>query len=226
MRRRAYSSGHGVVQRGAGSRRAAARSPASAVPAATMPESSPACTETTRSVSSWPTWSSHSSTSSHDLGRHVGAEPVVGDLDRPPGAVRHPALERDVRRAGGDVDVVLGQRKWYCDCFTSPTGTKGTLPLPLSAEARIGPIWLENVGEIDERVRVRVDVDHLAEAGMGGGAVVALEVVLERDLPVGVDRPLVVRVEARASRGRGRCARRSPAARRASRRAAPRPGRG
>ena len=43
--------------------------------------------------------------------------------------------------------VVFGQRKWYCDCFTSPTGTNGTLPLPLSAEALTGPIWLENVGE-------------------------------------------------------------------------------
>ena len=49
---------------------------------------------------------------------------------------------------GAMFTVVFGQRKWYCDCFTSPTGTKGTLPLPLSADALIGPIWLENVGEI------------------------------------------------------------------------------
>ncbi len=43
--------------------------------------------------------------------------------------------------------VVFGQMKWYCDWVTSPTGTYGTLPLPLSAEARMGPIWLEKVGE-------------------------------------------------------------------------------
>ena len=50
---------------------------------------------------------------------------------------------------GAMLMVVLGQRKWYCDCVTSPTGTYGALLLPLSAEARIGPIWLENVGETE-----------------------------------------------------------------------------
>ena len=97
---------------------------------------------------------------------------------------------RDVDRRVRPEEVVLRAAS------TSPSGTYGTLPLPSSADARTGPIWLENVGRHVEHVRVRVDVDHLAEAGMGDRAVVALEVVLERDLPVRLDRPLVMRVEA------------------------------
>ena len=89
---------------------------------------------------------------------------------------------------GAMFTVVLGQRKWYCDCFTSPTGTKGTLPLPLERRCPDRPDLARERRRDRERVRVRVDVDHLAEAGMGGRAVVALEVVLERDLPVRVDR--------------------------------------
>ena len=47
-----------------------------------------------------------------------------------------------------------------------------------------------------EHVGVRVDVDDLAEARMRRRAVVALEEVLQDDLPVRLDRPLVMGVEA------------------------------
>ena len=47
---------------------------------------------------------------------------------------------------GAMFSVVDGNRKWYCDCVTSPRGSYGALPLPASADARTGPIWLEKVG--------------------------------------------------------------------------------
>ena len=66
-----------------------------------------------------------------------------------------------------------------------------------------------------EQIAVRAHVDHLAEARVRDGAVVALEVVLDGDLPVGVERerhPLVelerVQVEAGAAHDLGQLAER------------------
>ena len=50
---------------------------------------------------------------------------------------------------GAMLTVVFGQRKWYCEWMTSPTGTNPDLPFGLSADSRTGPIWLEKVGETE-----------------------------------------------------------------------------
>ena len=77
-----------------------------------------------------------------------------------------------------------------------------------------------------EEIRVGVDVDDLAEARMRCRAVVALEEVLHHDLPVRLDRPLVMGVEAGSRRRPARSRPRSRATRRGTLRAAPRRGRG
>ena len=49
---------------------------------------------------------------------------------------------------GAMLTVVLGQRKWYCELrHLADRDVRGAARSPLSADARIGPIWLENVGE-------------------------------------------------------------------------------
>ena len=49
---------------------------------------------------------------------------------------------------GAMLIVVLGQRKWYCDWVTSPTGTYGRRCRGAPSRES-GPIWLENVGETE-----------------------------------------------------------------------------
>ena len=73
-------------------------------PCGTVPVSSPACTVTTRSTSSWPDLLVEREDLVDDLDRDVLAEPVVRHLDRPARAVGDPALDRDVLRSRHDVD--------------------------------------------------------------------------------------------------------------------------
>ena len=97
---------------------------------------------------------------------------------------------------GAMFSVVVGKRKWYCDCVDVAARARRRLAV---ARERRRPHWSDLARERRmhlQRVRVRVDVDDLAEAGVRGRAVVALEEVLHHDLPVRLDRPLVVRVEA------------------------------
>ena len=92
--------------------------------------------------------------------------------------------------------VVEGKRKWYWAWTTSPSGVYGGLAVPGERRlpdgtdlAREGRVRLQRVG-------VGAHVDDLAEPRMRRRAVVALEEVLQDDLPVRLDRPLVMRVEA------------------------------
>ena len=92
--------------------------------------------------------------------------------------------------------VVEGKRKWYCDCASSLLGVYAALAVPRERRCANGRD-LAREGRVHlEEIRVRVDVDDLAEARMRRRAVVALEEVLHHDLPVRLDRPLVMGVEA------------------------------
>ncbi len=92
--------------------------------------------------------------------------------------------------------VVFGQMKWYCACVDRASRDVRCLAVP--GQRRFADLAdLARVGGADgEQVRVGIDIDHLRESGVCGGAVVALEEVLDRDLPVRLDLPLVVRVVA------------------------------
>src|SRR5581483_8142063 len=116
------------------------------------------------------------------------AEEVVGRLDGRARAERDPALDRDVLWAGGDVDRRVGPDE---------------VVLGLAHVAREGflperPDLTQDAFFDRETVRVRIDVDHFAEARMRDRTVVALEVVLERDLPVDGLIPRDMRVKAEA----------------------------
>ncbi len=78
----------------------------------------------------------------------------------------------------------------------SPLGTYGAEPLPRERRRAHGADLAGERRRDRERVGVGVHVDELAEALVRSGAVVALEVVLEGDLPVRLDGPLVVGVVA------------------------------
>ena len=115
-------------------------------PCGTAPDSSPRCTDCTSETSSSATWVSQAMSSSISSADASVAEVVVGHLDRSAEPVRDVALERDVRDARGDVhrrrreeEVVLRLRDVAARLY-------GALPLPASADARTGPIWLEKVG--------------------------------------------------------------------------------
>ena len=92
-------------------------------------------------------------------------------------------------RAGGDVDGRVGPEEVVLRLLHLADRDEGHVALAAQRGCLDRPDLARERRRDRERVGVRVDVDHLAEAGMGGRAVVALEVVLERDLPVRVDRP-------------------------------------
>ena len=181
--------------RGGESRRATARSAPSRGPACTAPEARPFCTDSTSARSSRRDLVVELEHLGDLLLRDVGAEEVVGHLDHLRWARSAPsARSRCSAGPGTMLIVVFGHMWWNCDCVTSPRGSYAAAAVS-SAEARTEPIWLVYVGSHDELVLVRAHVDHLAEVRVRDGAVVALEVVLDRDLPVDLGRPLVVRLE-------------------------------
>ena len=87
--------------------------------------------------------------------------------------------DREVAAAGHDVDRRAGEEEVELASVDLAVrvvdATAAVLRRPVLA--REGRVLLEQVG-------VRRDVDRLREARMGDGAVVALEVVLDADLPV------------------------------------------
>mgnify|MGYP003694205009 CR=1 FL=1 len=91
--------------------------------------------------------------------RNIGAEEVVGRLDRRSRAARHPALDRTFCGPGEMLMVVLGQRKWYWDWRTVSRRLAPRRRIRARPGSRRSP-------STDEPIRVGVDVDHLAEAGV------------------------------------------------------------
>src|SRR6266576_2339971 len=109
---------------------------------------------------------------------HVRREEVVEEPTRPLGADREHWAARQVRVPGEDVQAEVRPEEVELAAGYLPVGEKRA---PVLAEwSELGghePVRLEPVG-------VRRNVDGGAEAGVCDGAVVALEEVLARDLPV------------------------------------------
>ena len=120
---------------------------------------------------------------------------------------------------GSTLIVTFGHSQWYCARVTSSACIHAG---DAAARRRAGP---RTSGNVLERVAVGADVDRLGEARVGDRAVVALEVVLDRDLPVRLERPRHAAAEREPPEVDAAARRARRAARRASRRTAARRGR-
>src|SRR5882724_10209906 len=109
---------------------------------------------------------------------HVRREEVIEEPRRPLGADREHGAAGQVRVSGKDVQAEVRPEEVELAARHLPAGEKRVAVLAESAElARHEPLRFEPVG-------VGRDVDGGAEARVRDGAVVALEEVLARDLPV------------------------------------------
>ncbi len=102
-------------------------------------------------------------------------EPAVGAL----GSERHDRADREVAPAGHDVDRRAGEEQVELAAVDLARGV-----VDAAAAVLRRPVLARERRVLLEGVRAGGDVDRLREARVGDGAVVALEVVLDADLPV------------------------------------------
>ena len=161
-------------------------------PDSTAPERIPRCTDSTSTRSS----GAHAAVELEVVlqpGRvGVGGEEVVEEARRALGSQRDERPDRDVGAARHHVDLQVGPDEVELPLGDLALRVVGGRVATALAHRRVvageGGVRLQ-------AVRVRAHVEDVAEAGMGDGAVVALEVVLDRDLPVGLQLVLGARVE-------------------------------
>src|SRR5438094_6476421 len=119
----------------------------------------------------------------------VRREEVIEEPRRALGADREHGPAGQVRVSGKDVQAEVRPEEMELAARHLPAGEKRVPVLAEGPElARHEPLRFEPVG-------IRRDVDGGAEAGVRDGAVVALEKVLTRDLPVRLELELVAETE-------------------------------